>query len=70
VPRFLALRPADTSEGHSEVIEYRMRHKAGHWLWLRGSAVTLTDSNGRPTRRVGFLRRIAEPEFKDPGSKP
>jgi two-component system CheB/CheR fusion protein len=70
VPRFMALRPAHTTEGHSEVVEYRMRHKAGHWLWLRGSGITLTDGNGRPTRRVGFLRHIAEPEFRDPGSKP
>jgi len=60
VPRFIAERPSDTIVQHSEVIEYRMRHKAGHWIWLRGSGVTLTDSNGKPTRRIGFLQAISK----------
>jgi PAS domain S-box-containing protein len=73
VPRFAAARPLDRVEGHSTVLEYRIRHKDGHWVWLRGAGVTLTDGNGRPTRRLGFLQAIDEPQQSGPvavGSKP
>ncbi|WP_368187609.1 EAL domain-containing protein [Aestuariibius sp. HNIBRBA575] len=42
-------------------IQYRQRHKAGHWVWIlcRGS-VTETDNNGLPTRLVGTDTDISE----------
>jgi PAS domain S-box-containing protein len=68
VARFNDMRPVDTVDGHSVVIEYRIMHKAGHWMWLRGSGVTLTDGNGKPTRRIGFLQAIDAPENLVPDS--
>jgi PAS domain-containing protein len=62
VARFNAMRPVDSIEGHTSVIEYRVKHKDGRWVWLRGSGVTLTDGNGKPTRRIGFLQAVDAPE--------
>ncbi|MGX9365158.1 PAS domain S-box protein [Desulfoplanes sp. PS50] len=46
----------DCLEGRSDVfsIEFRMRHKNGHWRWIlgRGKAVA-RDSEGRATRIIG-----------------
>jgi PAS domain S-box-containing protein len=71
VARFNVARPLDSAEGHSSVLEYRVKHKAGHWIWLRGAGVTLTDGNGRPTRRIGFLQAVDAPEhlLSKPDSK-
>jgi PAS domain-containing protein len=60
VARVLAEPPVEAF-GQSEVIDVRIRHKAGHWVTMRSSGVTLTDGYGRPTRRVGFMRAI-DPE--------
>jgi PAS domain S-box-containing protein len=60
IARVLAERPVE-GLGQSEVIDVRIRHKAGHWVTMRSSGVTLTDGYGKPTRRVGFMRAI-DPE--------
>jgi PAS domain-containing protein len=67
VARFNAARPRESTEGHSSPLEYRMKHKAGHWIWLRGAGITLTDGNGKPTRRIGFVQAIEAPEYLLPG---
>ncbi|MFM7102026.1 MAG: PAS domain-containing protein, partial [Verrucomicrobiota bacterium] len=42
-------------------IEYRMQHRAGHWVWVldRGMVVA-QDSDGSPLRAVGALTDITE----------
>ncbi|KQM70083.1 diguanylate cyclase domain-containing protein [Xylophilus sp. Leaf220] len=36
------------------VCQYRLRHRAGHWVWVQGHAVvTSRDAHGRPARIVG-----------------
>lgn len=53
--------------------EFRMRHKAGHWLWIldRGKVVA-RDAEGRPVRAVGThtditARRRAEETLREAG---
>jgi PAS domain S-box-containing protein len=58
---FSAVRPDNQPKGHIAVFEYRIRHKEGHWVWLRGSGVTLTDEDGKPRRRIGFMQYIDAP---------
>ncbi len=41
-------------------IEFRMRHKAGHWVDVRSRAFLQRDSEGRPTRLVGTHVDITE----------
>jgi PAS domain S-box-containing protein len=55
---FRAHRSADDMRGHSTVIEYRVRHKDGHYVLLRGAGITLSDGNGKPTRRISFLQQV------------
>jgi PAS domain S-box-containing protein len=71
---FRVHRPADSIRGHSAVIEYRMRHKDGHYVRVRGAGVTLTDGDGKPSKRISFLQSVEVPEDPNPsgmrGSKP
>jgi PAS domain S-box-containing protein len=55
---FRAHRSADDMRGHSTVIEYRVRHKDGHYVPVRGAGITLCDGSGRPTRRISFLQQV------------
>ena len=55
---FRAHRSADDMRGHSTVIEYRVRHKDGHYVLLRGAGITLSDGDGKPTRRISFLQQV------------
>ena len=42
-------------------IEYRIKHKAGHWLWCFGQDVVLdTDAHGKVTRFMGSFLDISE----------
>lgn len=42
-------------------IEFRMRHKAGHWIWVHDKGRVLErDAFGRPLRMVGTLMDITE----------
>ncbi|WP_159437914.1 diguanylate cyclase [Vreelandella massiliensis] len=41
-------------------IEYRLKHKQGHWVWVFESGhVVDRDSNGHPERMVGILQDIS-----------
>ncbi|MCQ8182156.1 PAS domain-containing protein [Methylomonas sp. SURF-1] len=44
------------------VVEFRMRHKLGHWVWIQGSgAVVAYDPvSGRPTRLCGTHQDISQ----------
>ena len=42
-------------------IEFRMKHKNGHWVWIEGSgAVVQWDSEGNPLRLSGTHRNITD----------
>ncbi len=58
VAHFNAYRDQHNVNGHKDVIEYRVRHQAGHYVRLRSAGVTFTDSEGRPARRISFLQPI------------
>lgn len=40
--------------------EYRVLHKAGHWVWVSDHAVVIYDAEGRPARLVGCTVSIDE----------
>ena len=45
----------------SQVIEYRVRHEDGHWLWVEDrSCVTERHADGRPRITAGVLSDISE----------
>jgi PAS domain S-box-containing protein len=73
VALFRAYRSAHSIQGHSTVIEYRVRHKHGHYVRVRGAGVTITDGDGKPSRRISFLQAVEAPDDPTPpilGSKP
>lgn len=42
-------------------VEYRIRHAAGHWVWIEDSGLAITrDANGRVLRMLGTRRDISE----------
>jgi PAS domain S-box-containing protein len=51
-------RTDETGEPFS--VEYRFRHKDGRWIWLRESAVLVTDDDGNPRYWQGFMLDITE----------
>ncbi|QPK61540.1 PAS domain-containing protein [Methylomonas sp. LL1] len=46
--------------GTPYVVEFRMRHKAGHWVWIQGSGsvVEHDPDSGQPTRLCGTHQNI------------
>lgn len=60
---------AASSNGQFDV-EFRMRHKEGHWIWVQGRGkITERDANGTPTRFAGThlditKRRLLADELK------
>jgi PAS domain S-box-containing protein len=41
-------------------LEFRMRHKDGHWVWIRDSARVVRDDKGRERYWQGFLLDVTE----------
>ena len=41
-------------------IEYRFRHKSGHWLWLEANPTLVFDEAGKPREWVDVIRDITE----------
>jgi diguanylate cyclase (GGDEF)-like protein len=40
-------------------VEYRIRHRDGHWIWVHGRGkVVESDTSGKPMRQVGCLQDI------------
>jgi diguanylate cyclase (GGDEF)-like protein/PAS domain S-box-containing protein len=63
----LAAHLADSSRSYEA--EYRMRHRAGHWIWLQSRGrVVERDADGTPLRMLGTrmdisARKLAEAEI-------
>ena len=68
------VREADKSciRGHTErsEVEYRIRHKDGHWIWLRSdSRVVQRTSKGKALRLVGTQTDITEVKLAEAALK-
>ncbi len=48
--------------GGRAILEYRFQHKDGQYRWVADHTDVLTDQDGRPLYRVGFIRDITERE--------
>ncbi|MGQ9922005.1 MAG: sensor histidine kinase, partial [Desulfobacca sp.] len=44
--------------GQSQVLEYRFRHKDGHYFWLHDEFTLVSDQNGQPLEYIGSLLGI------------
>ncbi len=54
---------ADSMSGESGTsyqLEYRFRHKDGHYIWLHDKFTTVSDSEGMISARIGSVRDITE----------
>jgi PAS domain S-box-containing protein len=56
IAHFNAFRDRHNTRGHQEVIEYRVRHQAGHYVRMRSAGITFTDNEGQAVRRISFLQ--------------
>lgn len=53
---------AESHEGRSAIyrVEFRFRHRAGHYIWILSRGVTLHDAKGRAIRMAGSHTDITE----------
>ena len=61
--RLIAQNAVENTIKHDQpyVIEFRMRHADGHWVWIEGSgAVVERDDQGKPLRLAGTHRDISD----------
>jgi PAS domain S-box-containing protein len=66
-PRF---QQCDPLSDDSFFVEYRFRHRDGHWIHLEDRAVVVRDSAGKPLRWIGCAmdvteRKVAEEKLKE-----
>jgi PAS domain S-box-containing protein len=47
-------------EHASELVRYRFRHKAGHWVWLEAHPTLILDQEGRPRGFISMARDITQ----------
>ena len=49
-------------DNHPYVIEFRMRHREGHWVWIEGSGAVVKrdEKSGKPLRLAGTHRDISD----------
>jgi PAS domain S-box-containing protein len=45
---------------HRRQAEYRVRHKAGHYIWVSAATVAVVDAHGNISRLAGSVRDITE----------
>lgn len=58
--RMLAMVEQHIFNHRPYVVDYRLRHKDGHWVWIQGSgAVVEYDENGVPLRLCGIHQEIS-----------
>lgn len=60
-PRVHELIAKHIKSGRPYVVEFRMRHKHGHWVWIQGSGavVAYDPSSGQPSRLCGTHQDIS-----------
>ncbi|MEP7059888.1 MAG: PAS domain-containing protein [Actinomycetota bacterium] len=57
-------------EGAPYDVEYRFRHKDGHWIWMKDSATVLRNEDGTPAFSQGIVfditeRKVAEEHLRE-----
>jgi two-component system sensor histidine kinase UhpB len=41
-------------------VEFRLKHKLGHYIWIRSRGQAIVDAEGRPTRMAGYVQDISD----------
>lgn len=57
--RYLLSRHGTSGAGWPDTLTYRLRHKAGHYLWVETSFRVLEDEAGRPVHLVSSSRDVS-----------
>lgn len=55
-----AVAAHDSGETRLYEVEYRLRHKNGHWVWVLSRGKLQRDAHGRPVRGVGTHQDISD----------
>jgi PAS domain S-box-containing protein len=58
--RFRTLRGRPGPPGSTQEIEYRLRHGDGRWLHVWDRAIVVSEEDGKPLRRIGFVQDITD----------
>ena len=58
VARFRALREQPCPVGGIQQIDYRLRHADGRWLHVSDHTIVVSEQDGLPRRRVGFVQDV------------
>jgi diguanylate cyclase (GGDEF)-like protein/PAS domain S-box-containing protein len=58
--RVLAARSAHLNDRVPYLIEYRLRHENGDYVWVRTCGQAVWDDTGKPTRMAGTVEEITE----------
>ncbi len=53
-------RSKSGSPGAANRMEYRFKHKNGHYIWLHNQFTVMRDANGHPTASIGIVRDITD----------
>ncbi|OQA77021.1 MAG: Signal transduction histidine-protein kinase BarA [bacterium ADurb.Bin243] len=54
-----SVKKLNEAEGVMLDDEYRLRHKDGHYVWVRDRGIFLRDESGRAIRQIGMLQDIS-----------
>lgn len=60
-----ALTPEELAEGNTYSIEYRVLHKAGHYVWVWDQGRIILDEEQRPVRVIGSTVDITDRKRKE-----
>ena len=58
--RFIELRGQHCPVGATQVTDYRIRHRDGHWLHVWDHAIVVSEEDGKPLRRVAFVQDVSD----------
>jgi len=59
--RRAAMKAVNNGDSPDYRVEYRLRHKDGHWVWVRSRGrIVARDENSAPLRAVGTLKDISK----------
>lgn len=60
-PARASLQAHEQGQTDALTMDYRVKHKDGHWVWIHSRArITLRDADGKPLRMVGTYQDISE----------
>jgi PAS domain S-box-containing protein len=53
------------SQSEHETLTYRVRHKAGHWVWVESRRSVVRDASGTPVKVVSVVRDVTQRQSRD-----